>query len=101
MREVTIPLVNWEGKVTKTVKVDMDNVKKICIDVIYGDEHLNIAYKNGTKETVASDYAIISGGYDGSYIVYDDAIDLTLNEEWMNCRDSYDRQGIGNEVMWA
>lgn len=101
MRTVEIPLVNWEGKATKTVKVDMDNVKKIWIDVIYGDEHLNIVYKDGTKETISSDHAIISGGYDGSYIVYDDAIDLTLNEEWLNCRDSYYRMEIGNEVMWA
>ena len=95
----SVSLLNYAGAV-HVCEVPKNLLKKarkgkliIQIDVIYGDECLVIKDKHGLyAELDRADYAMFPdwGGYDGSYILVDQDMDLLHDPEWLARKSSYD-----------
>lgn len=86
-----LTLLNYKGD--KTV-VDIENIEDIArmdIDIVSGDEILGMIRKDFTKTSVASDQALVSF-YDGGYTIYDitDGTNLINDSKWLNRTSSYD-----------
>lgn len=69
MNIVKIGLMNYEDEVIKTVEVDLDTVLRMFIEVVTGDEILNIIHPDGDMEKHYSDYASVQY-YDGEVDLY-------------------------------
>lgn len=85
-----LTLLNYNGD--KTV-VDIGNIEDIArmdIEIVSGDEILEVVRKDFTKASVASDCAFMSF-YDGEYKIYDitDGTSLINDPKWLNRKSSY------------
>lgn len=77
------------------VKIEnFDNVVKLTIEVISGDEILHILYKDYTQEEYDSCYMLhnfrIQGFYDDEYIIYDTTKNIDYINSWSKRKSSYD-----------
>ena len=86
-----LTLLNYKGD--KTV-VDIGNIEDIArmdIEIVTGDEMLEVIRKDFTKVSVASDWAFASF-YDGDYTIYNiaDGTNLLNDPKWLNRISSYD-----------
>lgn len=89
--EKAIEIMDWQGTKT-TVKVDMDKVAAINLEVVSGDEILVVVYKNYTIKKFDSSHDRRIDFSDGSYVVFNEAksVNLLEDDEWLNRKSSYD-----------
>lgn len=89
--EKAIEIMDWQGTKT-TVKVDMDKVAAINLEVVSGDEILVVVYKDYTIEKFDSSYDRRMDFSDGSYVVFNEerSVNLLEDDEWLNRKSSYD-----------
>lgn len=89
--EKAIEIMDWQGTRT-TVKVDMDTVAAINLDIVSGDEILVVVYKNYTIRKFDSSYDRRMDFSDGGYVVFNEAkgVNLLEDDEWLNRKSSYD-----------
>lgn len=69
---------------------NLENIKKIIIRVISGDEVMSVLYKDGTAKDFDSSYTRSWDFNDGRYILY--APDMFINRipQFMRRKSSYD-----------
>ena len=87
-----LKIMDYNNRKTET-GVDLDsleNVKKIIIRVISGDEVMSVLYKDGTAEDFDSSDTRARDYNDGRYILY--APDMFINRipQFMRRKSSYD-----------
>lgn len=86
---------DWANAPVETnVDLDaMDDIRKMTIVIMTGDEILTVEYMNGHTETIDSSDCRLCGFFDGSYDIFDRETGYScLTEEYLQCCDSYDRQ---------
>ena len=79
----------------------MDDIRKMSISIMSGDEILTIEYMDGHTDTIDSADDRIYGWFDGSYDIFDRETNYScLTEEYLNRCNSYKRQAmaIGQEA---
>lgn len=79
--KVVMKLFDYEGGLTERV-INLDEVKRIDIDVISGDELADIQWKDGSRNTCYdSSNSRVIDYFDWSYPVFDPANGINLFEE--------------------
>lgn len=89
-----IEIMNYRNdKVPVTIE-NFNNVVRLIIEVISGDEILHILYKDYTQEEYDSCYMLndfrINGFYDGEYVIYDTTKNIDYIDSWSKRKSSYD-----------
>lgn len=90
--EKKIYILDYEGKKTEVEIEDFDNVKRMTITVLSGDEVLDVVYKNGTTRRYDSSDCRWYSYYDCEYDIYEyDETENPIDDpEWLNRKKSYD-----------
>lgn len=70
---------------------DIEQIGRIDIDVITGDEIATVTYKDYTVRKFVSEHAFINY-HDLSYSIYapNEGIDLIHDDKWLHRKNSYD-----------
>lgn len=77
------------------VKIEnFEEVVRLTIEVVSGDEILHILYKDYTEKEYDSCYMLgdfrITGYYDGEYVIYDISKGINDIDKWSKRKDNYD-----------
>lgn len=85
-----INIMDYQGKKSK-VKIDnFENVVKLEIEVLSGDEVLYVLYKDySTEKYDSSDFRTMDYN-DGFYCIYDTTKNVDYIDEWSKRRSSYE-----------
>lgn len=93
-----LKIVDFSDKVIDTaIDLDaMEDIKKINVSIISGDEVLYVEYMDGRLETIDScPSGRIYGFFDGSYTLFDRETGYShITKEWLSLRNSYKRQTL-------
>ena len=80
---------------------NFEDVVRLTIEVVSGDEILHILYKNYTEEQYDSCYMLknfrINSFYDGEYVIYDITKNINKINKWNKRKDMYDYFGKVDE----
>ena len=81
----------------KAVEIDTKGrkVASISVEVVSGDECIEIMYENGSFEMVDSSSNRYINYYDGGYELSGDKL-----SEWMECTPAKEKKGISYERLW-
>jgi hypothetical protein len=86
-----VSIMDYDGEQTN-VKLDIDKVERIVVEIVTGDEILQVYYQDGTCSYFESSDCRMADYYDYSYTLYDTSrgINLFNNPRWLNRKNSYD-----------
>lgn len=96
-----LKLVDYDDRIHDFEIGNLEDIRRISIEVVSGDEIADVDYKDGTSKTFDSSYFCerIMNFDDGLYDVYNDEVNLLENEEWKSSNNSYSRMRIGDEYL--
>ena len=88
--EKIITIMDYNDKKTD-IKIDnFEDVVRLSINVVTGDEILNVLYKDYSEEEHDSNDYRMSDLHDDSYCIYDTTKDIDYIENWNKRESSYD-----------
>ena len=92
MKEIEI--MNYAGKKVPVEIKNFNNVVKLIIEIVSGDEILHVLYKDYIEETYDSCYMLddfrIMDFFDDKYTIYDITKNINCIDSWSKRKDSYD-----------
>ena len=90
----TLKIMDYRDKKVSVKINNFENVIKITISVVSGDEIMNVLYKDYTEENFDSCYMLgnyrIMGFNDGEYCIYDKTKNRDEIKKWNKRKTSYD-----------
>ena len=87
-----LTLLDYQANKTTFDIGDIDQIEKIKIVVITGDEIAHVIYKDGSEDNFDSCDCRITDYHDGAYKIYDSKKEnnLLFDDGWLERKDSYD-----------
>lgn len=87
-----LEIIDYSGdKVKTTIDLNkLEEIQRIEIEVVTGDEICRVQYKNGKKEKFDSSKCRMSDFYDGEYTLYDVIDNTNLIDKFLKRTSSYD-----------
>jgi hypothetical protein len=82
--------MDYDDKKTKVNLDRFEDVVRLSIKVVTGDEILEVLYKNYDIEEYDSSDCRLTDYFDGEYCIYDIIKDINIIEQWNNRKDSYE-----------
>lgn len=87
-----ITIRDFDNKKTK-IKIDnFEDVVRMNIEVVTGDEILYVLKKDYTQEEYDSGKCRIVDFYDGEYTIYDTINNVNLIDAWNKRKNTYDKK---------
>lgn len=89
---MVIELMDYQSKKVTFDIGNIEDIVKIVIEVLTGDEVATVLYRNYNIKKFDSSYERMTDYYDYEYIVYDaiNGINLLNDEIFLNREDTYD-----------
>lgn len=89
---MVIELMDYQSKKVTFDIGNIEDIVKIVIEVLTGDEVATVLYRNYNIKKFDSSYKRMTDYYDYEYIVYDaiNGINLLNDEIFLNREDTYD-----------
>lgn len=89
---MVIELMDYQSKKVTFDIGNIEDIVKIVIEVLTGDEVATVLYRNYNIKKFDSSYKRMADYYDYEYIVYDaiNGINLLNDEIFLNREDTYD-----------
>ena len=92
-------LLDYKKRVKEFEIGNIEDIAKIVIDVVTGDEVAYVFYKDYTEDIFDSCETRSCDCYDGRYVIYNfkkpNEENLLFNQQWLNRYTSYDFQLMG------
>ena len=89
-----IKIMNYNCNEVPIKIKDFDEVVRLTIEVVSGDEILHILYKNYKEDTYDSCYLLGNYRYmdffDNEYVIYDTTKGINKLDKWKKRKNSYD-----------
>jgi hypothetical protein len=88
---MTIDILDYKDRIRKVDVGELDEIKKMFVNVVTGDEILTVEYNNGSSVDFDSSDDRRRDFYDGNYTIYDKETGTNILEDqgWLT-RDHYD-----------
>ena len=90
----TIKIMNYQNKKVNVKIKDFENVVRLRIEVVSGDEILHVLYKDYSVQKYDSAYLLDIGRimdyHDDLYIIYDITKNIDFIKSWNKRTNSYD-----------
>jgi hypothetical protein len=91
MRKKTIKLMDYAGTKKSIVIDNFEDVVRLTIEVVSGDEILHVLYNNYDIKEYDSSNDRMMDFADDEYCIYDTTKDINLISKWAKRKSSYDR----------
>ena len=90
---MTIKILDYKRKESEVDIGELNNIAKITLSVVTGDEIISILYKDYSEKIFNSSYSRTMDFYDGEYEIFDfrksREENLIFDENWLNRYCSY------------
>ena len=96
-KEMKIEIMEYDGEKHEVLINKFEDVVKLNIKVVTGDEILCILYKDYTEKEIDSSDCRITDYFDDYYTIYDITKNINKIEEWSKRKNSYDVEEIKSD----
>ena len=84
---MTIEILDYKNRKKEVDVGELKDIRKMTVDVVTGDEILNVTYKDGSEKRFDSSENRYKNFYDGDYELYNTETEPEINElenpEWL------------------